>query len=274
MTDDVKELLGRALGDEPPLRIDREAVLQQGRKRLRRKRFIDTGSVVAAVVVAVVGATTLTQLTEREPERLPPAASDTRPAPQGPELPLTSTTKKLPDTPSSAETPVGPPPSTISPSDADQLTALLYATGVVSPDTAFPVAGRAAGAPRFVTGRDRYVYEADVIGPKAKGYLQVVVGYTSDITSGCAASTPSGTSDECVIKTRDGVPITVIYSTGADGERRINASAKFKSGVRIAVTTSNVTHQARYAGDPPPDGPTVLSDDQVCLLVTKVGSNA
>jgi hypothetical protein len=154
------------------------------------------------------------------------------------------------------------------------LTALLYATGVVSEDTAFPVSGRPAGPPRFAVSQDRYVYEADVIGPKAAGYLRVVVGYTNDITGGCAASAPQRTGDDCVVKDRDGVQIAVVYSTNTDGERQIHASAKFKSGVRIAVTASNTTRQVRNAGDPPPDAPTVLSDDQVCMLVSKVGLSA
>lgn len=277
MTDDVKELLGRAFGDEPPLRIDREVVLEQGRKRLRRKRFIDTGSVVAAVVVAVVGATTLTNLADREPERLPPAASETRPAPQGPapqgpELPLTTTTKtELPETPASTNDRIAPP-STISTTEADQLTTLLYATGVVSPDTVRPVSGRPV-TPQFVPLQDRYVYEANVIGPTAKGFLQVTVGYTPDITQTCTSGTPTGKGD-CIVKKKDGVSVTVVHSTSADGERRVTATAKFRSGVRIAVMASNTTFEASKAGDSPSDTAPVLSDDQVCALVTKVGLNA
>ena len=46
--DDVKDLLGRALAEEPPLRIDRDEVFRQGRRKLRSRRCFEAGSVVAA----------------------------------------------------------------------------------------------------------------------------------------------------------------------------------------------------------------------------------
>lgn len=59
MSRDIKDLLGAAIGDEPPLGIDRDAVFEDGRKRLWRRRAWQSGAVAAAVVVAAVGAATL-----------------------------------------------------------------------------------------------------------------------------------------------------------------------------------------------------------------------
>lgn len=267
MTEDVKALLARAMGDEPPLRIDREEVLQQGRKRLRRKRVIEVGGVVAAVVVAVVGATTLTNLVDAEPERLPPAASSTQLAPPGLQLPLTTT--PLPDVPTTAETSAGPP-ITISDANAPRLTALLYATGVVSESDVQPTSSR-PGTPEFVAAKDRYIYEADIVRPDEQGYLQVVVGYTSDITPGCAAVVVDG---NCSIASKDGVQVTLIHTSNPLGQLQTMASAKFRSGIRVAVTVSNATFQETKDAKTPLNKLPFLTDDQVCFLTTKVGLGA
>lgn len=266
MTEDVKALLARAMGDEPPLRIDREEVLQQGRKRLRRKRVIDVGSVVAAVVIAVVGATTLTNLADSEPDRMPPAASSTQPAPPGPQLPLTTTTI----TEAATSAPTEGPSVTLSETSAPRLTALLYATGLVSESDARSTSGRPA-TPEFLAAKDQYIYEADIVRQDEQGYLRVIVGYTSDIAPGCAAVVVDGT---CSIASTDGVQVTLIHTENPLGQRQTMASAKFHSGIQVAVTVSNATFQETKDGKRPLNKLPFLTDDQVCFLTTKVGFGA
>ncbi|WP_026423213.1 hypothetical protein [Actinokineospora inagensis] len=60
MTDEVHDLLGRAFGEEPPMAIDRAAVVADGRRRLRKRRLAATGGVAAMVAVAVFGTAALT----------------------------------------------------------------------------------------------------------------------------------------------------------------------------------------------------------------------
>jgi hypothetical protein len=268
MTDDVRELLGRAFGDEPPLRIDRDEVLEQGRKRLRRRRFFEAGSVVAAVVVAAVGAATLTNLGGAEPERMPPAASSAQPAPnEGPSLPLPPAT-----TPPS----VDPPASTRSeeggrPPDVDlskELTAVLYSSGIVTADDV-EVQSRESGAmPVFQQDGDQYVYEADLVRPEVRGALQVTVDYVSEQVADCGMIPRPYTGCEEWDK---GTSAYLARYEGSDGERRTYAIAVQPGGVRVSVTATNTTVQADGDGSAlNPKLAPVLSDEELFILVTKV----
>ncbi|GAA3008502.1 hypothetical protein [Actinokineospora diospyrosa] len=116
MTDNVRDLLGKAFGDEPPLGIDREVIVADGRRRLRRRRATATGGVAAAVAVVVFGTAVLTNgaLGLSQPEVLPaaPLSSDT--APTTP--PVSSIAPKAPQT---TTTPL--PANTYAPRPADLL---------------------------------------------------------------------------------------------------------------------------------------------------------
>ncbi|MBM7770723.1 hypothetical protein JOD54_000927 [Actinokineospora baliensis] len=108
MTDNVRDLLGKAFGDEPPLGVDREAVFAEGRRRLRRRRAAASGGVAAAVAVAVFGAAALSggALGIGQPEVIPAAPPSSAgatsvPEPQPIKPPVSAqvtTTTKLPTT--------------------------------------------------------------------------------------------------------------------------------------------------------------------------------
>ncbi|GLW92345.1 hypothetical protein [Actinokineospora globicatena] len=165
MTDDVRDLLGRALGDEPPLGIDREAVFADGRRRLRRRRVAATGGVAAAVAVAVFGAAMLSSgaIGLSQPEVLPaapPSVTTTRvPAPVEP----------VPTTPTKA------PSSTITTHRPRQVTALR--DGVIWPAGVRPQSSK--------SGREWYEFDDDgeirAVLTTAKGdrILQVRVYFTA-----------------------------------------------------------------------------------------------
>ncbi|MFL6125684.1 hypothetical protein [Actinophytocola sp.] len=269
--DDVKDLLGRAFGEEPPLRIDRDQVVEHGRKRLRRKRFLEAGGVVAAVVVAAVGAATLTNLTgSSAPEKLPPAASSTYQAPPGPELPLTASTTPLP--PTSTETTQSPPPRALVALDPATLTAKLYATGVLSATEALALPGQ-SGRVAFTTAGEQAVYRADVIRPHAQGFLQIVIGTTTGIGGACAATPPDSTTD-CEVNHKFGTDVVVNRHVDGNGQRSTVASAVLANGLRVSATATNLTVRATNAGGKGDGSPPVLTEDELCMLITKAGFGA
>lgn len=272
MTDDIKELLGRAIGEEPPLRIDRDEVLQQGRKRLRKRRFLEAGSVVAAVVVAVVGAATLTNLAGSEPDRLPPAASYPRPAPQeGPELPLPSTTTPS-DVPPSASGAVAPPVAVSAPEVARQLTKALYDSEIVLVGKFEPLPGN-SGTPEFQLYDSQYVFEADVVRTDSRGYLHIAVNYAPGAVANCE-SVPEPFGD-CKLGKAGAGPVTHAYYAGPDGEYRVYVSVVLANGTQLAATASNYTLRDREAGTKPdPKAQPVLNGDELAELLTKAGLGA
>jgi hypothetical protein len=274
MTDDVKNLLGRALGQEPPLRIDRDEVIQQGRKRLRRRRLFEAGSVVAAVLVVAVGAVTLTNLADSGPQRMPPAASRTQSAPPGPALPLpkpsatvtTTTTPGVHTSLPSTELGTPIPPSVVG---TGELTELLYNAGVVTQKEVRPVPGAPNGVPAFQQEATRFVYQADVLRTSDSGSLEVTIDLTPGATADCAA-VPVAFGD-CEIRGQPDFPVAVSQWRGADGERRAFAFTVMSDGLRIAAIASNISSYDRKVGRVPSDGPPVLSADQLSMLVVKVG---
>ena len=271
MTDDIKELLGRAFGEEPPLRIDRDEVLQQGRKRLRKRRFFEAGSVVAAVAVAVVGAATLANLAGSEPARLPPAASYPRSAPQeGPELPLPSTA--TPSDVPSASGAVVPPVAVSDPEVARQLTKALYDSEIVLVGKFEPLPGN-SGTPEFQQYDTQYVFEADVVRTDSQGYLHIAVTYAPGTVANCE-SVPEPFGDCKLGKAGDG-PVTHAYYEGPDGENRVYVSVVLANGTQLAAIASNYTLRDRDAGTRPnPKAQPVLSGDELAELLTKAGLGA
>ncbi|MFB9905018.1 hypothetical protein [Allokutzneria oryzae] len=57
--DDIRELLGGVLQMEPPMTIDRAAVLSAGKRALRRRRLAAATGVAAGVVAVALGATAI-----------------------------------------------------------------------------------------------------------------------------------------------------------------------------------------------------------------------
>lgn len=276
MTDDVKNLLSRALGQEPPLRIDRDEVIQQGRKRLRRRRMFEAGSVVAAVVVVAVGAATLTNLDNNTDQQMPPAASRTQSAPPGPALPLptaqttTTTTTKLPGS-SPQSQPSSPVQLSVPTSfpGAGELTTSLYNSGVVTSKDVRPLPGGPDGVPGFRRDGDTFVYQADVYrSPADAGSLQITVDFTTDTRAACS-SVPTAYGD-CVIIGTGGPPVTVNEWRGKDGERRVLAVTVLPDGTRFAAIASNISASDRDTGKQPNDTPPVLSSDELSAMIVKV----
>jgi len=261
--EDVKNLLSKAFGQEPPLGIDRDEVLAQGRKRLRRKRFFEAGSVVALVVVAAVGAATLTRLADTPDTKLPPAASSTQQAPPGPDLPVTS-----PPFPPSAHTTTNTRLPTSVTVTQQQLTAMLYAVGVFTEKEAQPLPGH-SDLPGFQKMGEAYFYEADVQRGSTRGYVQIMVDPGRGGTVTCdTVPRPYG---GCQIRTDKNTSVTVSNYQYSTGQRSVRAEGVSPTGARVVASADNLTARERDAHLPPPDAPPVLSENELVILVTKAG---
>lgn len=259
MSDDVKELLGRAFGQEPPLGIDRDAVLREGRKRLRRRRYLASGGVVAAVVVAAVGAATLTNLADSTaPDQMPPAASRTG----------TPTSTDAPPPPSS-QPPNTTTESTLTPGStlwAKELTRILYKSPYLSEDKATPVGD--SDRAKFRVNGDKYVYQADLVGPKSSGYVEIWVEPAQGSVPACEHMTGYA---ECGIRKKGDVDVLVARHVADTGQVTTYARGVLPDGSMITVTATNLPTSATKAGSPPTAPFPVLDDDALCYLVARSG---
>jgi hypothetical protein len=247
---DIKDLLAEAIGEEPPIGIDRDEVFRAGRQRVRRRRVLAALSTVAAVVVAVVGATVLTDFVEVTPDEVPPAAEAPH-APPGPELPLTPSTDADPSTLTTVE-------------HATQLTQALYDSGYLTAAMARPWPGR-SGTPGFRAQDDEYLYEADITRADRQGSLQVTVG-----------AAPAGSSASCdnLGERYDSCTLTagVVQATWKDpaGERRDLAMAVLPDGTEVAAVVTNFPRTEEELGKSP-HGELPLTMDELTKLITKSG---
>lgn len=258
---DIKDLLGRAIGDdEPPMGIDRDEVFRVGRQRVRRRRTVAAGSAVAAVVIAAVGATVLTNFVGNQ-EPVPPAATGAPHAPPGPELPLT---------PSSTG---GPPVTTesrpLSPRHADKLTESLNSSGIVRLDSVFPWPGQPSPL-EFRVEEGVFLYEADVVMTDREGRLQVAVGAAK--AGSIATCADIGEKyDTCETVTDYGPPVAQATWKYRTGEQRNVVVTVLPDGTKVAAVATNYSKRREAASKPPDGQAPVLDIDTLSRLIVKSG---
>lgn len=104
MSNEVRDMIGSALADEPELGLEYDQVVADGRRRRTRRR-VGTLTATAAGIVTVVAATTaLSGLLDRTPA--PPAGSEsTTPAPANPGCVLPTPAGSYPDLPRGTASP-------------------------------------------------------------------------------------------------------------------------------------------------------------------------
>jgi hypothetical protein len=177
----------------------------------------------------------------------------------------------LPQPPTAATVTTSPPTVQL---NATRLTNALYATGVLSAKAIQPMPGQ-TGTPRFQQADDQYVFEGDAFQSGKQGYVRVLIGRSVSVTADrgdCAALTPPAT--DCSVRNRAGADIVVVHFQDADGERHTTASAVMPDGLRVYALASNETAGQRGASVPPSGARVVLTDDELCTLVAKVGALA
>lgn len=257
--EDLKHLLGRAFAGEPPLRLDRDEVFKRGRRRVRHRRIIEAGAVVAAVVAIVVGAASLTGLLGTGTDgELPPAATATT---------STTGTTNAADRPTAASS--SPVPTTVSlPTEplttdvhAARLTEVL-AAGFPLPAgmVALPVPGDRTGPLTFRQSQGGYKAAADLTDRRGEGSLFIEVDFATARQPGCDGS-PQGVS--CTVEMYQGVSMSVVTQTNPDGEISYSINAVRPDGTGVYVAASNVSDRYRLAGKRVSSAKTPLVDQAV-----------
>lgn len=115
---DVRRLLEAAVRHEPPLGLDRDAVVEEGRRRLRVRRTATVGGAAMAVVAVVLGMTALSGANLGLPDEIGPAAPATTAAPVTSALPHSALTTSPPQSAGSREAPVAVTTNTRAPTSA------------------------------------------------------------------------------------------------------------------------------------------------------------
>ncbi|MPZ80580.1 MAG: hypothetical protein GEV28_09350 [Actinophytocola sp.] len=257
--DDIKQLLGRALAGEPPLRLDRDEVFRQGKRKLRNRRRLEAGGAVTGVVAAVVGAVLLSGLVgDDEPERdVPPAATGT--VTTGPRS--TATTPVGPPSTSPAST-VGDPP--IATTQADVLTQAFLGSHLVPEQ--MQLVGLDGQAPRFLEqDPDLYELVTDVRAPDREGGLSVRVAKSA---SGPVASCKKvqGPYGDCEVRIWKGFTVVLAGYRNDAGEKGRMALSIHPDGSTVTAVATNLSDARRALGKSP-QGLPILEDETLIGIV-------
>ena len=252
---DIKELLGRALDDEPPMRIDRGEVFRQGRKRLRRRRIFEAGSVVAGVVAIAVGAITLTGPKDHERGGMPAA-----------DQPQSAPTMQVPPE-TSAPPAVEVTPLATTDQHARDMTVAL--TEFLPEEMALEPMPNGLD-PVFQATDGVYRLAADVVGADGEGALHIAV-----------APAKADDQTDCVLLMEDYQDCQMI-GTGSDlvavateqfgnGEQRYVAFVNRPDGTTVNAVITNLSERQRSAGDRPAITVPVLSQQEIAQLAQLPG---
>lgn len=261
---DIKALLGKAVEDEPPLRIDREEVFRAGRRRLRNRRFLEAGSVVGAVVVAVVGAFALSGVGgDGSDGQVPPATASTTGSVEtsdGLELPLPEPTTTEPSYQS--------PPDVSFDRAAELSEAYLSANLLPSDVTLRPLSGETVD-PLFVNVDNVYKMTVDLVGADHEGSLEIEVAQASPNADPAACSGYQPV-ESCEVTYVDGVAVAVVLQKFDDGEKCNVVFAVRPDGTRVTATSTNQSSTDR-AGTKAPVGDPLADKDVLTRIVTLPG---
>jgi hypothetical protein len=232
---EIRELLGRAFGPEPPLALDREAVLRRGRRAVRLRRLAASGGVAASVLVVLIGAAVITGLPGSDPQEAaaPPAftpasvpvPTTSEAAPPGPRLPLTTATSA---------------PEPVVEARAAALTKVLATTRI--PVEFTPVAvvddGRAPLAFRYANGG--YHLTVDLRDAQGIGSLDLTINYSGpDRKVPSCADTPAEAS--CSVLLESNIRMRVSAERHSSGYLSNAVYALRPDGTIVYVTSTNLT---------------------------------
>jgi hypothetical protein len=223
---DIKDLLGRAIGPEPPLALDRGAVFQRGRRKVRLRRFAASGGVAASVLVVLVGVAVITGWPEQDSQEVaaPPAVTPTSVpvpttseiAPAGPQLPLTT-----------SRAPSGLEP--VATDDHAQVLTKAFAEANVIPSGFRVQAVPNTSRPPLVFTHygGNYLAVAELVDPLGTGTLTISVGWhpPGSPPASCAEWSPVQPIS-CTVIDDSGVPVRVGSFRDATGRITYEAHAE------------------------------------------------
>jgi hypothetical protein len=141
--EDVREVIHRALDEEPELGLEPQAILSLARRRLRARRYAGIGGVAAAVAGVTLGASLLSGPVDA-PGMVGPAEVG-RVSTTVPSVPQVTTTSPTPTTPS----PMAPSQPEVGPSPTSKST--VHAPGTQSPRPTTPRSAPATSEPAAVS---------------------------------------------------------------------------------------------------------------------------
>ncbi|HWO65929.1 MAG TPA: hypothetical protein VNO31_38445 [Umezawaea sp.] len=262
--DDVKRALDAVFHDEPPLRLHRDEVLQQGRARLLRRRSAVVGGVAAVSAAVAFSASLLAGAT---------GASEVGPAGSGSSGTLTgcSVVSVVPTVTTAPPKPCEP----TTPEHARELTAAL-ADGDVLPAGVTAVASGKRLHPdplTFVPVEAEYSASADLVAADGqRGALNLIVGGKTSKSARAVCDAPA----TCEFLTVEGGNVQITTTPiGTAGEVLTMVHFQRADGTQVYAGTSNVSMEAQLVGRKALTAPTIdrqpLTVDQLVKIVTLPG---
>lgn len=282
---DIKQALAAAFDDEPPLTIDRAAILRTGRRKAAFRRGYTVITMLATATVVCVpamlgsgggGGDGNTQVGGSAPARSttptgvgasttasPPAVTGT---PQtGSSSPDVVTNEPSPPTRTSFSAPEPPKPPTSR--RATDLTALLASSGAIPADAQsrqYP--GHPAGPWEFGVVEGGYEAVADVTTGAGRGRVTVDLGGGEAPKCGPAFTNPKSTCEERLFEGRP-IVVTVLTSDDAQPVTFISVRARRADGTVVEANSMNGDAQkSGITGANPP-----LSVEQLAKIATLPG---
>ncbi|MFD1148695.1 hypothetical protein [Saccharothrix hoggarensis] len=277
---DIKQTLATAFEDEPPLTIDRAAILRSGRRKAIFRRGC-TGAAVLATVAAVCVPAMLGSGGGGGVAQVGAGGSSTT-APVGSSAPASSTAATG-STPSSATggpsttgvtTPPDrtsfqpePPPKPTSPRRAAELTSLLASSGVIPADArSARYADYPAGPWEFAADAAGYEAIADVTTAAGRGRVMVNLGGGEGPRCDPGLNTAKST---CELKVVDGQPVVVLAQTSDDLHPVTLVSASLRKADGTVVEVSAMNGNVEKTGLTGPNPP--LTVEQLVKIATLPG---
>ncbi|ROP39591.1 hypothetical protein [Saccharothrix texasensis] len=268
---DIKQSLATAFEDEPPLGIDKAAIVRDGRRKAALRRGY-TGAALLATVVAVAVPALLWSGAGGGGggAHLPPAAELSSTAPSSPPV-VTGTS--APGTEASSNpgsgvvtVPVPPPPKPVTERRAAELSAVIAASGAIPADARGTAVPRSALDPSlmepwefYALDTSGYLSRADVTSPAGRGSVLLHL-HTFRESTRCD---PGDT--RCQVRQYAGRAVTV-STQEHDGMIRVTVSTAAPDGTVVSAQASNTSDNVTPDGPAPP-----LTWEQLAKIVTVPG---
>ncbi|MEV8441564.1 hypothetical protein AB0425_29635 [Actinosynnema sp. NPDC051121] len=266
---DIKQSLATAFEDEPPLGIDKAAIVRAGRRKAVRRRGYAGAAVLATVAAVAVPALLWSGAGggsggARLPMGGEPSSTTAPPADTGTSTPETRSSGNSGS--SVVSVPIPPPPKPATAQRAVELTAVIAASGAI------PAEARSAAVPWsaidptlmepwtfYAADTTGYVSTTDVTTPAGRGSV-VLHMHTFRESTRC----DPGESD-CEVRQYAGRAVTV-SSRAYDGIVEVVVSTATPDGAVVSAEASNTSDHVTPNGAAPP-----LTWEQLAKIVTVPG---
>ncbi|MCE6995735.1 hypothetical protein LZG04_13115 [Saccharothrix sp. S26] len=266
---DIKQSLATAFEDEPPLGIDKAAIVREGRRKAVRRRGY-TGAAVLATVAAVAVPALLWSGAgggsggPRVPLAVEGSSTTAPPVDTGTSVPETRSSGNSGST--VVTVPIPPPPKPVAAQRAAELTAVLAASGAIPADARGAAVPRSAIDPTlmdpwtfYAVDTTGYASTTDVTTPAGRGSVSLHL-HTFRETTRCD---PGDT--RCQVRQYAGRAVTV-STRESGGITEVTVSTATPDGAVFTAQASNTNDNVNPNGPVPP-----LDWEQLAKIVTVPG---